>query len=127
MNNILQELIETDKQFSTYSSKYGAAEAFKKYLTLDAIMLPNNQNVVIGIQDIYHSMGPDSKDKLTWEPQSGKVSVSGDLGYTWGIYTMVVEDGKMFNGKYLNIWEKQTDGLWKVIADMGNNSSANVQ
>lgn len=28
------------------------------------------------------------------------------------------------HGKYLNIWEKDADGNWKVAVDMGNSSPA---
>ena len=59
MKNILQELLDTDKQFSSYSFEYGSAEAFKKYLTLDAIMLPNNQNVVTNEFSLYPNPATD--------------------------------------------------------------------
>lgn len=122
MKNILQQILDTDREFSKYSQENNPAEAFKKYLISDAVMLPNNQNPVLGIDSIFQSMGPTSTDKLSWEPQGGKVSNDGTLGYTWGIYTMIIDSGKQYLGKYLNVWEKQLDGSYKVIADMGNSS-----
>lgn len=61
---------------------------------------------------------------LLWEPQRAEVAESGELGYTWGLYTLVYsgDDGEDVTeiGKYLNIWKKQADGMWRVAIDMGN-------
>jgi ketosteroid isomerase-like protein len=45
--------------------------------------------------------------------------VSGDLGYTWGHYK-ITTDGETKHGKYMTVWHRESDGTWKVIADMGN-------
>jgi ketosteroid isomerase-like protein len=63
---------------------------------------------------------------LTWTPVKADMSVSGDLGYTYGnyVYTAKDKDGKVVvnYGKYTSIWKKQKDGQWKVIVDVGNSS-----
>lgn len=119
----LEILLNTDKEFSNLSKKRGAAHAFSQYLTSDAIMLPQNKQPIFGVKSIYESMNnPDSKDQLTWKPKGGKITRSGELGYTWGIYTLVLSNKKIIKGKYLNIWIKQKDGSWKVEVDMGNTS-----
>ena len=63
---------------------------------------------------------------LNWSPQFAKIANSGELGYTLGTYVLSYKDdeGKEQKsyGKYLNIWEKQTDGNWKVAVDIGNES-----
>ncbi len=64
--------------------------------------------------------------QMAWEPQKGEVAQSGDLGYTWGKYTVETKDkdGKPVksHGKYLNVWKKQANGSWKVVVDIGNKS-----
>jgi ketosteroid isomerase-like protein len=122
MDKTLDELINTDKEFSKLSTQKGAAIAFKQYVTTDAIMLPNNQYPVIGVDNIYQSMDPNSTDQLSWIPQNGKVSTSGDMGYTWGNYQLITKNGEEYSGKYLNVWVRQSDGSWKVEVDMGNNN-----
>lgn len=123
MKNNLRDLIKTDREFSKLSGIKGAAYAFSQYLTVDAIMLPQNKQPIMGIKSIYESMNnPDSKDRFTWEPKGGKIARSGELGYTWGIYTLVLTNKKIIKGKYLNIWIKQKGGSWKVEVDMGNMS-----
>ncbi len=122
MKSNFNDLLKTDKEFSKLSSGKGAAYAFSQYLIKDAIMLPQNKEPIIGIKAIYDSMNnPDSKDKLSWNPKYGKIAKSGELGYTWGIYTLVLSDGKVIKGKYLNVWVKENNE-WKVAVDMGNTS-----
>jgi ketosteroid isomerase-like protein len=49
------------------------------------------------------------------------------MGYTWGIYSLSVQDdsGEIHtqNGKYLNVWKKDSQGNWRVIVDMGNQNA----
>jgi len=120
-----ENLIQTDRAFSQVSIEKGAAEAFNMYLTEDAIQLPTRSNPIVGRDTIYVNMSKNSGSyMLAWEPQYAEVAKSGDLGYTWGFYTMTYTDEngetKKSPGKYLNIWKKQPDGSWKVAVDMGN-------
>jgi ketosteroid isomerase-like protein len=121
MNTDTEELLYRDRLFSDASARFGAAEAFRKFLSPDSILLPDNGNPVSGIAAIYKSMTGMDGMKLTWEPQDGKVSQMADMGYTWGIYTITRKDGQEITGKYLNIWLKK-DGEWKVEIDMGNDN-----
>lgn len=57
-----------------------------------------------------------------------EAQVSGDLAYTWGTYrsrlllksTGEPMPGHSKNGKVLFVWKRQSDGAWKIAADMGN-------
>jgi len=118
------QLLETDIEFSETSSVRGAAEAFKLYLTEDALQLPNNAEPIFGRDKIYQNMLAGPKVTLTWQPQRAEVSASGDMGYTWGNYQTKWKDedgqAQTGQGKYLNVWKRQADGTWKVVVDMGN-------
>lgn len=120
-------LLQTDREFSAYSVLHGAAEAFKEYLVEDALQLPAGEAPIHGREGIYEAMSKTSGSyTLSWEPQDGAVAASGDMAYTWGIYTVKVpqEDGSesTSQGKYLNVWRKTVDGQWRVLIDMGNQS-----
>lgn len=120
-------LFETDREFAKMSLEKGAAEAFRMYLAEDAAQLSAGANPVFGRDSIYQGMlqmRPGSV--LDWEPEDGEVAQSGEMGWTWGQYVLTWRDdqGKEAKsyGKYLNIWEKQEDGQWRVLIDMGNKS-----
>lgn len=61
---------------------------------------------------------------LSFETTRVEVSRAGDFAYTCGTnkVTLMDSNGKRMNdrGKYLTVYRKQSDGTWKVVADMGN-------
>jgi ketosteroid isomerase-like protein len=60
---------------------------------------------------------------LTWEPSFADASLSGDLGYSWGIWVVKGSgpDGKPLQrrGIYMTAWRRQADGKWKFVFDGG--------
>lgn len=121
-------LMQIDRDFSEVSEEKGVTEAFRTYLTEDAISLPAGFNPVFGKEAVCRDMASlDEEYILSWKPQDGAVAGSGDLGYTWGTYTLLKKDDNddtpIGFGKYLTIWKKQ-DGIWKAALDMGNPSPA---
>lgn len=127
--NANARLLETDRAFSARSVEIGAAKAFREYLAEDALMLSDGENPTTGRETIFEGMSKGNPDNvLIWEPQKAQVAKSGDLGWTWGTYEYPVMEAdtvkSVSHGKYLNIWEKDADGNWKVAVDMGNSSPA---
>ncbi|MGH7983124.1 MAG: YybH family protein, partial [Candidatus Udaeobacter sp.] len=61
---------------------------------------------------------------ISWKTAKVEVARSGDLAYTTGTYELTMNDasGKPINdrGKYVEVWKKQADGKWKVVADIWN-------
>jgi ketosteroid isomerase-like protein len=118
-------LLQTDRDFAATSLRLNAAEAFLQYLDPGALQLPAGQLPVRGAKNIYEQMKQGVENyTLNWEPEEGDVSISGDLGYTWGVYEITMKNADGIEiiryGKYLNVWKKQLDGKWKVLIDMGN-------
>ncbi len=114
-----EELLEADQAFAQASLDHGAAEAFHRYLTPDALSLPHAQLPVTGRAAITADMQGDYT--LAWEPQHAEVARSGELGWTWGTYSVLLPGGEISSrGKYLNIWRKNASGQWRVAVDMGN-------
>ena len=58
---------------------------------------------------------------LTWELKEAYVARYGDIGFTTGSWSMkfTSKTGKQlnYNGTYVAIWKKQSDGSWKVLVD----------
>ena len=57
---------------------------------------------------------------LDWEPLGGAVSASGDLAYTYGDYETRNGDEVIARGRYVTVWRKGEDGVWRVLTDIGN-------
>jgi len=116
-----EKLIKTDQAFSNYSQEHGMEEAFLKYLAEDAVLLKGNRHPVIGIGNIkkLYQESDDSKIQLTWEPNEAIISESGDLGYTYGTYTLLLGD-EVKRGTYVSIWRLGDDGNYELVLDTGN-------
>ncbi len=116
-------LLEVDAEFARYSVKHGAADAFDKYMADDAVSLPTQTDAIHGRENIVESLRPlDDGWVLDWTPVHATVSDDGSLGYTWGryeLYKKEAPDGKLV-GKYLNVWRPGPQGVWRMIADIGN-------
>jgi ketosteroid isomerase-like protein len=128
MENEKSALLETDREFSEFSVNHGAAEAFNKYLQDEAFQLPAGRLPIRGRENIYNSMLEGNQEYiLSWEPQDAEVAASGDMGWSWGIYTITFQTEKgetSRQGKYLNVWKKDAEGNWRVLIDMGNQNPA---
>ncbi len=123
--NLSQELkliSDTEKEFSKLSGEKGMKTAFLQYMDAKGILLRPDHFPIIGKDaQKYLEEQPDSLYTLTWEPSSAEVSESGDLGYTYGIYTLTFhKDSSVQKGTYVSIWKKQPDGNWKFLLDTGN-------
>jgi len=119
-----ESILKTDREFSEYSSKNGMKKAFELFGDENMVMLRENSMPVVGktaFSDLYKNFD-DSQMTLVWEPLFADVSISGDLGYSYGIYTMTEKSDslKTEKGTYLSIWKKDNNGKWKFVLDTGN-------
>jgi ketosteroid isomerase-like protein len=114
------ELLQTDKDFAALSQNTDPKQAFANYLAPNAIMIPRAGDPIEGYQAAIASFGKKPGFDLFWQPQFAEVAESGDMGWTWGRYQLLVEGVELHSGKYINIWSRQPDGSWQVRLDMGN-------
>ena len=114
------EIIKADEAFSEMSRKSGMKTAFIEYIDNEGILLRPNHPPIAGADAIeFLSQVNDSSYTLTWVPRGGEMATSGNLGYTYGIYTLEMKD-TVLRGTYVSIWKKQKDGKWKFVLDSGN-------
>ena len=115
------ELLQTDKAFSDLSLQKGENYAFLEYIDKLGIMLRPDSMPIMGHDSlmIYQSQRPDTAYTLSWDPMGGKIAQSGDLGFTYGVYTYKTKD-TIIHGTYATVWTKNKEGKWKMALDVGN-------
>ena len=117
-------LKKTDIDFSSLSAQKGMKLAFLEYIDSTGVLLrPGNYPIVGDSARHFLQRDQDSSYTLTWEPLAAELSSSGDMGYTYGIYTVQLKNMPVNNadkGTYVTIWKKQTGGNWKFVLDTGN-------
>jgi ketosteroid isomerase-like protein len=61
---------------------------------------------------------------LTFESTKVTVAQAGDMAWDVGTYQLTTKDKPAKTsteaGKYLEVWQKQVDGSWKVAVDIYN-------
>lgn len=118
--NALNEMQQTDVDFSNRSKETGMKQAFLEYMEPDGILLRPNRLPVTGADavELISSLN-DTSFMLTWEPLGADVAASADMGYTYGMYDLKAGDS-VRQGTYVTIWKKQADGRWKFVLDADN-------
>ncbi len=99
----------------------------------NGIQMPPNAPAVIGKEQIRannESMFTEFILKMVVENK--EVKVDGDLAFARGSYTLSLTpkaEGETikFDGKYLSIVERQTDGSWKFARDCFNDNAPPIQ
>jgi ketosteroid isomerase-like protein len=119
-----QELSDTDRYYSTLSAEKGMNAAFLAMFDSAGVKLQPKHMPIEGYEAIKTSLlsQNDSTFSLTWKPMFAKISASGDMGYTYGTYTITDKstDSITGEGTYTTIWMKKKDGKWKAMLDTGN-------
>jgi uncharacterized protein (TIGR02246 family) len=112
-----------------WSAAAGAKDVDKtvSFYSNDAIVMPPNASAATtkeSIRSAWKEMLASPGAAISWRTTKVEVAKSGDLAYVSGTYeeTMTDASGKPVkdHGKYVEVWKKQADGSWKVVADIWN-------
>ena len=123
---IEQDLRDLDAKWSAAA---GAKDIDKtvSYYSEDAIVMPPNAPIAATretIRSAWKEMLTTPGAAISWKATKVEVAKSGDLAYVSGTYEETMNDasGKPVkdHGKYVEIFKKQADGTWKVVADIWN-------
>ena len=126
-SSIERALRKLDAQWSAAASAKNLDQVVS-YYSSDAIVLAPNLPVASSAEAI-RKVWKGELDGMSsggWKPTRVEVAQSGDIAYISGTYTWAGKgaDGKEMKdqGKYLEVWKKQTDGSWKCTADCWNSN-----
>ena len=120
-----QVLIDAERAFSKATAERGI-EGWMEFMAPNAVEL--SAEPLVGLDQIRAGMGKQLNSpgfKLTWEPTRAEFLGKGEnLGFAVGCYEVHFNDGdgkpQVQHGSYLTTWQKQKDGAWKVISDVGS-------
>jgi hypothetical protein len=115
-------LIDTDRSFSRLSEQKGLKTALIQFMDNKGVLLRPYSLPIVGGQAIHYvSQLNDSSYTMTWEPKGGTVALSGELGYTYGLYSVKPHDmDTVLYGTYVSVWKRQSDGNWKFVLESQN-------
>lgn len=117
----LRSLVQAERTFARRCGEKGIRASFLEFFADDAIaFVPEPVKYKEAVKNL---PPPDPHAiSLEWEPQTGDVAASGDLGYTTGpsvrTDNAAPEKPKRY-GVFFSVWRREGDGPWKVAADIG--------
>jgi ketosteroid isomerase-like protein len=115
---------KADSEWSN-STQAKQVATWVSYYSDDAVVMPPNAPLTTGKANITKAVGglfamPGLV--MNWHADKVEVARLGDLAYVYGGYQLTVNgpDGKPMpdQGKYTEVWKKQSDGNWKCVVDM---------
>ena len=126
----VEALMQTSRDWAKAAAG-GDVEKILSYWSDDAIVLQPDQRALIGkaaIRQMVEGSMKIPKFTITWGPESGVISKSGDMGYLveHNRVTFADSTGKVHTqfGKAVTIWRKDASGAWKCVVDTWNGSPA---
>lgn len=117
----LSEMAEAERAFARAAADRGVRAAFLEFLDDEAIGF----QPALGSAKAGYRVAPEPADpratRLLWEPRTGAVAQSGELGWLTGPYTLVPggDTARTRHGCYFSVWRRAGGGPWRVMLDVG--------
>jgi ketosteroid isomerase-like protein len=125
----LQALADTERAFAQAAVSKGIRDSFLEYFDDEAIAFgPEPASAKARLRA--GPSRPFTEHELTWEPRTGDVAASGELGWLTGPSTFTDRTdpkAKPHHGNYLSVWRRQPSGVWRVLIDVGSDPPQPVQ
>ena len=117
----LQAMADTERDFAKTAKTKGIRDSFLDFFAEDSIAFtPDPTSARERL--LKQTPTPFSLNELLWEPRTGDVAASGEIGWLTGPSTFIdhsAPDVTPRYGNYLSVWRKQADGRWRVFIDVG--------
>ncbi len=112
-----RDIARAENNFSSASVTNGIKPAFLEFLSDDCVMF--NPKPVNG--KVLYQNRPANSAQLSWFPTFVEAAASGEMGISTGPWEFrsTKNDTPAAYGHYFSVWEKQSEGTWKVTLDIG--------
>jgi ketosteroid isomerase-like protein len=112
-------LTVAEAKFLELARQKGTKKALEEYLDNEARIYRQKSQPIVGINSIvvYFSSTPYLS---TWKPLEAVVARSGDLGYSYGSYTVTNSNSvsEAEKGYYLHAWRRDASNRWRLVAEV---------
>ena len=113
---ILELLLERDRSLADALSTGIDSGALAAFADPGIRLLRNGGPPLHGIESM-QTLLTDPAGAVEWAVLGGDVSSSGDLGYTYGEYTLTAPAAEE-SGYYVRAWRRSADGAWQIVVDL---------
>jgi ketosteroid isomerase-like protein len=118
----LDAMVNAERAFAKTATVKGIRDSFLEFFADDALAF--NPKPVSATERLRSRPGrPFSELELTWEPRTGDIAASSELGWLTGPSTFVdhtTPGSAPQPGNYLSVWRRRSSGPWRVFIDIGS-------
>ena len=117
----LEAMADAERAFAAAAAERGVRAAFLEFLDADAVDLEPSPRPARDVWMARPVPANPLATTLSWEPRTGDIATSGELGWLTGPFT-VVPDGdtsKTAYGCYFSVWRQRAGQPWRVLLDYG--------
>lgn len=120
-----EAILAADRAFNDSTSAHGL-DGWMSFYAADAVRLRLGEQAVQGTEAVRRFDAPifaDTSIVLVWTPVDAGTFANGSHGFSTGKGAMVRRaspSDTVWQGQYVTIWRRETDGRWKVILDTGS-------
>ena len=113
-------LTDLDRETSTMSASQGITETYRHYLLNDSRLHRAQLMPLVEKISILNFLDQQQWTKVSFEPIAAGVAQSGDLGYSYGQYSLRKKTAAsaLEKGYYARIWKRDGKGNWKIAMDV---------
>ncbi len=114
----LQSLVDAEWAFINLAKETNTRDAFWAQFTEETILFGEGP---VNAKKSYENQKPNA-GWLKWEPVYSDIAASGDFGYNtgpWEFRPAKIDENAVAFGQFVSMWQKQDDGKWKLLLDIG--------
>jgi len=117
----LAEIIAADRAFAQASAMDGAPAAMAAFAADGGRLFVAGQPVAVGPTGIASALAAwEAGSVLQWVPAGADIAARGDMGYSWGAWTLTKSGAQPLGGSYISVWRRDSEGQWRFLAHMSN-------
>jgi ketosteroid isomerase-like protein len=113
----VKSLRDTDAALTNALRRGAQADAYRDHLAAGARLHRLDMMPIVGEQAIVAWLAGQPR-YAAGESKFAETSVAGDLGYTYGTYTLDSNGTEALHGFYVRVWSRGRDGVWRVALDV---------
>jgi ketosteroid isomerase-like protein len=118
----LDAMVNAERAFAKTATQKGIRDSFLEFFADDAIAFtPKPVSATERLRS--RPSRPFNELELTWEPRTGDIASSGELGWLTGPSTFIdhtTAGSAPQPGNYLSVWRRRANGPWRVFIDVGS-------
>ena len=113
----LEAVRQSELAFARQADQEGIHPAFRAWLLEDALVFTPR----VTQAKAQYAPTPGDPGHLVWYPEAMGLASFGDLAWSFGPWTYAPAKGQpvVAQGHFLSLWQRQTTGGWRVVADIG--------